>query len=553
MPRFAHSPSVGTWLASQTNKASCLRVQKPNMNPAAIRQAESVKVHAAEPQGLSTQGEEARDIREIEDVFGANLQAAETTKCGTPVIAEAAFSAAARPRPRPAAIFTDGESVRQGRPYKALLSKSHSFTPEAVWQRWYRKLRRAKEIAAVDKDVKRSRQSEIKHGRVAMLATMDYIDQQARGLPTLLGNARGNWKKQAHARDRQSCELAAGTRNQIQYLLACRPTASNACKVPCKDAVSEYACQKNVYADLEFVNDVGYLPDGTSPNTVNRPESSAADRRIAGFPLPRTSFVNSVPLNGSTARATMPLRQLDQRLWVPVLAPPCRLQHTLHQLRQLDQRLWVPVLAPPCRLQHTLHQLRQLDQRLWVPVLAPPCRLQHTLHQLRQLDQRLWVPVLAPPCRLQHTLHQLRQLDPRLWVPVLAPPCRLQHTLHQLRQLDQRLWVPVLAPPCRLQHTLHQLRQLDQRLWVPVLAPPCRLQHTLHQLRQLDQRLWVPVLAPPCRLQHTLHQLRQLDPPLPRMEGPSTDAYADLDYSNWDALVTQVITTFTEMFEALIE
>ncbi|CAE7527567.1 Prpf8 [Symbiodinium sp. CCMP2456] len=58
-------------------------------------------------------------------------------------------------RPRPAAILTDGESVRQKRPYKALLTRPHSFTPEAVWQRWYRKLRRAKEVAPVEKDAEK--------------------------------------------------------------------------------------------------------------------------------------------------------------------------------------------------------------------------------------------------------------------------------------------------------------------------------------------------------------------------------------------------------------
>eukprot|EP00439_Symbiodinium_sp_Y106_P040799 s5092_g5.t1 len=67
-------------------------------------------------------------------------------------------------------------------------------------------------------------------------------------------------------------------------------------KTAMKDAT--YAFQKDAYADLEFTNDVGYLPDGTplnkAGNAVNHPETIGADRHVAGSPLPRAKFVNSV-------------------------------------------------------------------------------------------------------------------------------------------------------------------------------------------------------------------------------------------------------------------
>ncbi|OLQ08562.1 Ribulose bisphosphate carboxylase, chloroplastic [Symbiodinium microadriaticum] len=63
-----------------------------------------------------------------------------------------------------------------------------------------------------------------------------------------------------------------------------------------KDAT--YAFQKDAYADLEFTNDVGYLPDGTplnkAGNALNHPETIGADKHVAGSPLPRAKFVNSV-------------------------------------------------------------------------------------------------------------------------------------------------------------------------------------------------------------------------------------------------------------------
>ncbi|CAE7540725.1 rbcL, partial [Symbiodinium sp. KB8] len=67
-------------------------------------------------------------------------------------------------------------------------------------------------------------------------------------------------------------------------------------KMAMKDAT--YAFQKDAYADLEFTNDVGYLPDGTplnkAGNAVNHPETIGADKHVAGSPLPRAKFVNSV-------------------------------------------------------------------------------------------------------------------------------------------------------------------------------------------------------------------------------------------------------------------
>ncbi|CAE7024454.1 rbcL, partial [Symbiodinium sp. CCMP2456] len=67
-------------------------------------------------------------------------------------------------------------------------------------------------------------------------------------------------------------------------------------KTAMKDAT--YAFQKDAYADLEFTNDVGYLPDGTplnkAGNAVNHPETIGADKHVAGSPLPRAKFVNSV-------------------------------------------------------------------------------------------------------------------------------------------------------------------------------------------------------------------------------------------------------------------
>ena len=60
----------------------------------------------------------------------------------------------------------------------------------------------------------------------------------------------------------------------------------------------EYSFQKDAYADLEFCNDVGYLPDGTplnrAGNAINHPESIGPDRHAPGSPLPRANFVNSV-------------------------------------------------------------------------------------------------------------------------------------------------------------------------------------------------------------------------------------------------------------------
>jgi len=60
----------------------------------------------------------------------------------------------------------------------------------------------------------------------------------------------------------------------------------------------EYAYQRNAYADLEYGNDVGYLPDGTALNTagncINHPETIQPDRHTPGSPLPRAHFHNDV-------------------------------------------------------------------------------------------------------------------------------------------------------------------------------------------------------------------------------------------------------------------
>ncbi|CAJ1458421.1 unnamed protein product [Effrenium voratum] len=59
-----------------------------------------------------------------------------------------------------------------------------------------------------------------------------------------------------------------------------------------------YSNQKDVYADLEYTNDVGYLPDGTpinrAGNAINHPESIQPDLHNLGAPLPRALFTNSV-------------------------------------------------------------------------------------------------------------------------------------------------------------------------------------------------------------------------------------------------------------------
>ena len=60
----------------------------------------------------------------------------------------------------------------------------------------------------------------------------------------------------------------------------------------------EYSFQKDAYADCEFTNDVGYLPDGTplnrAGNAINHPENIGPDSHAPGSPLPRANFVNSV-------------------------------------------------------------------------------------------------------------------------------------------------------------------------------------------------------------------------------------------------------------------
>ncbi|CAJ1410363.1 unnamed protein product [Effrenium voratum] len=59
-----------------------------------------------------------------------------------------------------------------------------------------------------------------------------------------------------------------------------------------------YERQRNAYADLAYLNDVGYLPDGTpmhkAGNAINHPERVGADPHVDGSELPRGHFLNSV-------------------------------------------------------------------------------------------------------------------------------------------------------------------------------------------------------------------------------------------------------------------
>eukprot|EP00435_Cladocopium_sp_Y103_P052428 s215_g16.t1 len=73
-------------------------------------------------------------------------------------------------------------------------------------------------------------------------------------------------------------------------------------KVACHEAMHgikfSYSIQKDAYVDLEFLNDVGYLPDGTpmnkAGNAINHPETIQPDPHTPGSPLPRALFCNSV-------------------------------------------------------------------------------------------------------------------------------------------------------------------------------------------------------------------------------------------------------------------
>ncbi|CAE7199296.1 rbcL [Symbiodinium sp. CCMP2592] len=60
----------------------------------------------------------------------------------------------------------------------------------------------------------------------------------------------------------------------------------------------EGSFQKDVYADQEFCNDVGYLPEGTrqnrAGNAINHPENIGQDSNAPGSPLPCAIFVSSV-------------------------------------------------------------------------------------------------------------------------------------------------------------------------------------------------------------------------------------------------------------------
>merc|ERR1712038_897225 len=62
--------------------------------------------------------------------------------------------------------------------------------------------------------------------------------------------------------------------------------------------VGIYEKPQRAYYELEFGNDVGYLPDGTpmnlAGNCVNHPERIGADPHRSGSPLPKAKFVNDV-------------------------------------------------------------------------------------------------------------------------------------------------------------------------------------------------------------------------------------------------------------------
>merc|ERR1711879_175573 len=54
----------------------------------------------------------------------------------------------------------------------------------------------------------------------------------------------------------------------------------------------------NAYCEQEFLNDVGYLPDGTpmnkAGNLINHPETIGPDPAVVGADLPKAIFVNDV-------------------------------------------------------------------------------------------------------------------------------------------------------------------------------------------------------------------------------------------------------------------
>jgi len=59
-----------------------------------------------------------------------------------------------------------------------------------------------------------------------------------------------------------------------------------------------YGFQRDSFCDLEFSNDIGYLPDGTplnrAGNAINHPENIGPDSHTPGSPLPAAIFVNDI-------------------------------------------------------------------------------------------------------------------------------------------------------------------------------------------------------------------------------------------------------------------
>ena len=59
-----------------------------------------------------------------------------------------------------------------------------------------------------------------------------------------------------------------------------------------------YGFQRDAFCDLEFSNDIGYLPDGTpmnmAGNAINHPENIQPDSHAPGSPLPSAIFANDV-------------------------------------------------------------------------------------------------------------------------------------------------------------------------------------------------------------------------------------------------------------------
>ena len=167
-------------------------------------------------------------------------------------------------------------------------------------------------------------------------------------------------------------------------------------------AVTPYELNGNVLADLEFSNDVGYLPDGTpmnrAGNAINHPENIGPDSHAPGSPLPRANFVNSVgylpdgtPMNRAGNAINHP-ETIGPDLHTPGSPLPAS---TYAQ----DVATWwtaLPWRRPAtslCRvvLRPRQHQRQRLHRPLWLqrPSSAPP---QQPLEGQACRQLRVWVP-----------------------------------------------------------------------------------------------------------------------------------------------------------------